>query len=280
MVAAETVTDLYDRHPINAEQILDAARPAGRDVSQLSPSDLRPHDQDHYGGEAVVHELAKAAAIKPGDLVADICAGMGGPARLIAESFGANVIGLDFNWSRCAGAAHLNRLVGMDDVVRMVRCDAQSIPLAEASLDAAVSQEALLHIPDKMRVLKGVYHALKPSAQFAFTDVVALENLTDGDRDRLASEGMQMVNLQSPAGYRHDAKAVGFEVVRETDLSSDWISILTERLKMYDEMAEATAKVHGDGAHQRYMGPYAFFVSLVQQGRLGGMRLTLRKPGN
>lgn len=278
MVNAAERVDLYDRHPINAEQILDAVRQAGKEIDGLLPADLRPHDQDHYGGEPVVHQLAEAACIRPGDLVADVCAGMGGPARLIAESQGVRVIGLDYNWGRCAGAARLNRLVDMAESVRMVRTDAQALPLADNSIDAAISQEALLHIPDKQAVLDGVFKALKPGGRFAFTDLVAHKGLEEQDRERLANNGMQMVTLQSVEAYRDMALGTGYGIVEETDLSADWITILTERLRMYDEMAEATAKVHGDSAHGQYMEPYAFFVGLVQQQRLGGLRLVLQKP--
>jgi len=278
MVADDAVTDLYDRHPINAAQILDAVREAGKDASALVPADLRPHDQDHYGGEAVVHELADAAGVSEGHLVADVCAGMAGPARLIAEGRGAQVIGLDYNWSRCRGASQLNHLVGLDQEVRMVQCDAQSLPLADNCLDAAISQEALLHIPDKAAVLRGVFDALQPGGRFAFTDLVALSGLSDQARTRLAHDGMQMVNLQTAAEYFDMAMGTGFRIESETDLSADWILILTERLRMYDDMADATARVHGSEAHRQYMEPYAFFVGLVQQGQLGGLRMVLQKP--
>lgn len=270
--------DLYDRHPINAEQILEAAASAGHDLAALQPSDLRPHDQDHYGGEAVVHELARAAGIRPGDRVADVCAGMAGPARLIAEHFGAEVIGLDYNWSRCQGAAQLNGMVGMADRVKMVRCDAQKLPLADSVLDAAISQEALLHIPDKEAVLEGMFRALRPGGRFAFTDLVALSSLTSSDRQRLANDGIQMVDIRSAAQYRSIAKAAGFVIEAAIDLSADWKTILTERLEMYRNLQSATERVHGAEAHRQYVGPYEFFVGLVQQGALGGIRMVLRKP--
>lgn len=273
-----TDQDLYDRHPINAEQILEAAASAGHNPAALRPSDLRPHDQDHYGGEAVVHELARAAGIRPGDRVADVCAGMAGPARLIAEHFGAEVIGLDYNWSRCQGAARLNGMVGMADRVRMVRCDAQNLPLADSVLDAAISQEALLHIPGKEAVLEGVFRALRPGGRFAFTDLVALPSLTSDDRQRLANDGMQMVDIRSAAQYREIAAASGFAVQAETNLSDDWKIILTERLEMYRNLQSATERVHGAEAHRQYVGPYEFFVGLVQQGALGGVRMVFRRP--
>ena len=169
-------------------------------------------------------------------------------------------------------------MVGMAERVAMVRCDAQALPLGEGSLDAAVSQEALLHIPDKRRVLDGVFHALKPGGRFVFTDVIAAAGLSDDERRHLADDGMQMVSLQSADEYRTMASAAGFAVVRSDDLSDDWKAILTERLEMYRRMEAATEKVHGADAHRRYMDPYAFFVGLVQQGRLGGIRMVLERP--
>lgn len=271
--------DLYDRHPINAEQILEAAAAAGHDPGALKPSDLRPHDMDHYGGEAVVHELARAACIRPGHRIADVCAGMAGPARLVAEHYGAEVVGLDYNWSRCQGAVRLNEHVGMADRVRIVRCDAQKLPLADASVDAAISQEALLHIPGKEAVLDGVFRALRHGGRFAFTDLVALPPLSTSDRVRLAEDGMQMVDIRSTAQYRAIAGAAGFEVEAVTDLSDNWKVILAERLEMYRNLRVATERVHGAAAHRQYIGPYEFFVGLVQQGALGGIRMVLRKSG-
>ncbi|WP_417517074.1 class I SAM-dependent methyltransferase [Minwuia sp.] len=280
MVNSAENVDLYDRHPINAAQILDAVAAAGKNPDNLKPADLRPHDQDHYGGEAVVHALAQAAGIGPGDVIADICAGMSGPARLIAETYeGSRVIALDFNFGRCQGAAKLNALVGMAERVKVLRCDVQSIPLATSCIDAAVSQEALLHVPDKTAVLKEAFRILKPGGRFAFTDLVARDGLTDADRDRLANDGMQMVTLNSVQDYLHAAETSGFDIVSIDDLSHDWIGILTERLEMYRQMRATTEKTFGEEAHTQYIGPYDFFVGLVQRGHLGGLRLALRKPG-
>ena len=58
------VDDFYDRHPINAHQVLAAvARRRGGDLARLSADDLFEFDQDHYGGLAAVDALARRAAI-------------------------------------------------------------------------------------------------------------------------------------------------------------------------------------------------------------------------
>lgn len=272
--------DLYDRHPINAAQVLGAVKSAGGDLKRLAPADLRPHDQDHYGGEDAVFALAEAAGVRDGDVVADICAGIGGPARLIAETWPeASLLAIDLNEGRCHDAAELNALVGLDGRVRVVRADAQRLPLAPESIDVAISQEAMLHIPDKAAVMRSALAALRPGGRFAFTDLIALPGLTEAGRAAIAGNGMQMVTIQSIDQYKDMATEAGFEVSRTDDLSSDWIDILTERLEMYRGLRAATQEVHGGDAHDRYMSAYETFVRLVQQGDLGGARFVLTRPG-
>jgi hypothetical protein len=47
---SERIVALYDVHPVDAEQILDDLRARGRTADALTPEDLFPLDQDHYGG--------------------------------------------------------------------------------------------------------------------------------------------------------------------------------------------------------------------------------------
>ena len=44
------VLDLYTRHPISAQQIIAKVRASRGHLENLTPEDLYPHDQDHYGG--------------------------------------------------------------------------------------------------------------------------------------------------------------------------------------------------------------------------------------
>ena len=53
----------YDQHPINEQAIVDALLREDKNLGNLQPSDLFPHDQDHYGGLAAVEALSHAAEI-------------------------------------------------------------------------------------------------------------------------------------------------------------------------------------------------------------------------
>src|SRR5215208_3807132 len=108
------VLDLYTRHPISAQQIIAKVRASRGHLENLTPEDLYPHDQDHYGGLSANDALAERASIRRDEHVADFCAGLGGPARYWSRRFGAEVTGIDLNPARVRGAAELTALVGLE----------------------------------------------------------------------------------------------------------------------------------------------------------------------
>jgi sarcosine/dimethylglycine N-methyltransferase len=271
--AQPAVADFYDRHPINEAQVLASARGHGALPGGLQPEDLWQWDQDHYGGVAAVEALARRAGIRPGMLVLDVCAGLGGPARFLAHRFGVRVTGVDLTHSRCVAGARLTALVRLDPLVRHVRGDAQALPLRARVFDAAVSQEGLLHVPDKGAALAECARALKPAARLAFTDWIARPRLEDNERRRLF-DWMAAISLESIEGYRRLLARAGFDGVEAEDLSADWIGILRGRLRMYRSMREHTIVRFGEARYDEYNQLYAFFVSLVEAGKLGGARFS------
>src|SRR5688572_6217950 len=107
----------YTRHPISTAIILAKLRAARGNLDGVQPEELLAHDQDHYGGLAANDALAAAARIGAGARVADFCAGLGGPARYLAQRYGADVTGIELTPARVQGAAELTRLVGLQERV-------------------------------------------------------------------------------------------------------------------------------------------------------------------
>ncbi|HET8579046.1 MAG TPA: methyltransferase domain-containing protein [Methylomirabilota bacterium] len=267
------VIDFYNRHPINEAQILDALRRTGKDLRRLVPEDLYEWDQDHYGGLGAVEALARRAGIGAESRVLDVCAGLGGPARFLARRFGCRVVGLDLNLERCAAGRRLGARVGLDGRVLLLRGDAQSLPFRRGAFAAAVSQEGLLHVPDKAAALAECARVLLPGRRLAFTDWIAHARLADGERRRLA-EWMAAVSLQTIAGYRELLARAGFVGIEAEDLSAEWVGILRLRLEMYRAMREDTVARFGQARYDEYNQLYAFFVGLVEDGKLGGARFS------
>jgi sarcosine/dimethylglycine N-methyltransferase len=273
---SEQAIHFYTRHPISAAIILSRLRAARGHLDDVRPDELFAHDQDHYGGLAANDALAAAARIGPHSRIADFCAGLGGPARYFAHRHGADVTGIELTPARVAGAAELTRLVGLQDKVRVLEGNVMDVPLPDAAMDAVVSQEALLHVPDKSRAIGEAFRVLKPGGRLAFTDWTPDAPLSHLDAD-LLWRGMAAQSLQSVAHYRAMLERAGFRIVAVDDLTAEWGVILAERLAMYRTLRVEAERAGTPPGHDAFHESYVRFVELMQSGELGGARFTAEK---
>ena len=266
----------YSHHPISLALVLARLKASRGSLEGLQPEDLWPHDQDHFGGLAANDALAACAGIGRATRAADFCAGLGGPARYYAHVLGADVTGIELTPARVAGAAELTRLVGLQDRVRVLRGDVTSVPLADGSMDAVISQEALLHVADKGRALAEAFRILRPGGRVAFTDWICHSPLSEADA-ALMWDGMAAQTLQSISGYRGLLETVGFRVVALEDLTTEWGPILQQRLAMYQAMRREAEAAGTPTGHDAFHRSYVRFVELILARQLGGIRATAEK---
>lgn len=276
MTNQEHVLAFYSRHPISREQILAGAKSRRGHLDALAPEDLFPFDQDHYGGLSVVDALAERARIGTASQVADFCAGLAGPARYLAHKYGAIVTCIELNPHRASGAADLTRRVGLDRRVRTVRADVMRVPLARETMDAVVSQEALLHVPDKSAALAEAHRVLKRGGRLAFTDWAAHRPLQARDADAMW-RGIAAQSVQSFMSYPQMLRDIGFRNVVVEDLTVDWGKILEERFAMYRKLREETMRLGTPSGDEEFYRSYGRLVALVQERTLGGGRFTAQK---
>ena len=270
---ARRVSEFYDHHPISEARVLAAlARPGLGRPGPLSAEDLFEFDQDHYGGLAAVDALARRAGVGDGSRVLDVCAGLGGPARFLASRRGSTVVALELHAGRAAAARRLNRLVGAT-AVWVVRGDATVLPFDRGAFDACVSQEALLHIADKPAVLAECHRVLAPGGRIAFSDWIAFPRLGDRERDQLW-DWMAATTLQTLESYRGLLGRAGFTSVEAEDLTAEWRPIVRRRLELHRALrADGVARM-GEARYLEYDQLHAFFVRLVEEGKLGGGRFS------
>jgi hypothetical protein len=85
---------------------------------------------------------------------------------------------------------------------------------------------------------------------------------------------MAATTLQSLQGYRVLMGRAGFGAVEAEDISDDWRPVLRSRLERHRaERGEIIARF-GPTWAEDYSRLFAFFVGLVEAGKLGGGRFT------
>jgi SAM-dependent methyltransferase len=135
---------------------------------------LRPRqpgeDQLHVRGAEATVELAELAALREGERVLDVGAGLGGPARFLAERFGVDVTGVDVTAAFVERAEALTRDAGLSARVRFVRADATALPFADDAFDVGWTQHAAMNVRDKT----ALYAELRRTAgRLALYDAIA-----------------------------------------------------------------------------------------------------------
>jgi sarcosine/dimethylglycine N-methyltransferase len=274
----DAVIRFYETHPINEYEILEKLRADGIELDGLTEEILQNYDQDHFGGLEAVDVLADKAGIGAGTRVLDVCSGMGGPARYLAQRLGCRVTGLDITQSRHEAAVRLTAMVKLDHLVDFRLGNALDMPFPGASFDVVIGQEAFVHVPDKPRLIAECARVVRPGGLIGFTDILRRERLSDAEFERLRRD-MTFQSLESLEGYGRLLAERGCTVLARDDLSAWWTEVLQRRLEMYRSLKDTTVAKFGAAHFEKWDETYAFFVGLFAAGRLGGGRFVARRGG-
>ena len=119
-----------------------------------------------------VHQLVRWSGLDrlpPGARILDVGCGIGGSARILAATYGFEVLGISISPAQIARAQALTP-PELAERCHFAVMDALDLELADASFDAVWSVEACPHMADKQRYADELLRVLKPGGLLAVAD--------------------------------------------------------------------------------------------------------------
>ena len=151
----------------------------------------------------------------------DLAAGLGGPARAIAQAFHARVTGIERDYDRARQGNAMSSALGAAHLLRIKACDPETLELGAAKFDCALGREASYTVAQKERFLRVVAQALRPRGQIVLTDFMLDRGA--GDRPELDAWQSHLAlrpSLWTAAQYADCFKSVGYGLRRAEDISA------------------------------------------------------------
>lgn len=281
LVGTSLVTGHYSRDSL-ADALIARLAAHGIDRATVTLDHLAALDQMHVRGHEATVELADALGITAGMKVLDVGAGIGGPARVLAGTYKAQVTALDLTPVLCEANRALNELVGLGDRITVVEGDATALPFEAGTFDRALTIHASMNIARKRTMYREVFRTLRPGGRFGFYDIVAgVAGLPDlpvpWATSYLAS------HLESPTIMCSLAEEVGFRTVWMRDLTND-VRVHMERQQQATEARKAAGEPAPLQAGDILMGANAALKQrnlrrAVKEARVGLAMAVFEKPG-
>ena len=131
----------------------------------------------HPGGLRLTRRLGEKLGLGPDVRVLDVASGKGESALFLAQTFGCEVVGIDFGGenvrqaSARAGESTVSRLVSFQ------QGDAEKIDFPQATFDAMICECAFCTFPDKSAAATEFVRVLKPGGRVGMSDLTRAATL-------------------------------------------------------------------------------------------------------
>lgn len=123
------------------------------------------------GGEDHLTEMIKPFGLDESMSVLDLGAGLGGAARLMAQSSGAWVTGLEADEVLVQAGMERSRKAGLEKRAPVLSYDPEHVSL-DMNFDCIFSKEAFFTVKEKDALFESIAAHTKPGGQLLFTDYV------------------------------------------------------------------------------------------------------------
>ena len=179
------ISSIYARVAVNPEDNFHfhrgpgyATEFLGYDAAELAS--LPAEATASFAGIGNPHAIAP---LNPGETIVDIGCGAGMDLLLAARRVGpqGKAIGVDMTNAMVERARNGALLAGLENV-EVRKGDATELPLANASVDAVISNGVLNLVPEKEKAFQEILRVLRPGGRLQLADIVVEAELSEDIR--------------------------------------------------------------------------------------------------
>ena len=179
------------------------------------------------GNADFVLDLVKPFGLTPAMSTLDLSAGLGGPARTIAQAFGTYVTGLERSPERAKRGMEMSVATNLAKRASIVHYNPETLELRPNSFDCVIGRGATYNINEKERLLRVLHQGMKQRSQLLLVEFTV--NPTAGERPELAAwKGREThaPSLWTIAQYTDCLASLGFDIRVCEDVSATFRSMI------------------------------------------------------
>lgn len=198
--------------------------------------------------EQFADEAIAASKLKPNSTVLDVACGPGTLALRLAHH-AEKIHGIDFSESMLAVFRNKIEQAGHRNID--LHCgDAQTLPYADASFDAAFSLFGLMFFPDRQKGFNEIYRTLKPSGSIVITSWAPIDQspamqLMFGAlraiKPDLPQPQRAVTTLENPERFKQEMQEAGFRNVEIRNVTKPFP--IGNISKFWEDMVKGSAPI-------------------------------------
>lgn len=185
------------------------------------------------GGEGNVHRIVDGLDLS-GKTVLEIGSGLGGGALVLAQQYGARIIGTDVEAGLVERARRYAAKARVEDLVEFRLVEPGPFAIDDASIDVVYTSGVLIHLENKPEALADIYRVLKPGGVLTGYDWLKSPGpLSEDMLEWIRIEGLSFY-MDTLENYAVMMSGAGFERIETTD-ASEWYR--QEAAEEYERMS-------------------------------------------
>lgn len=182
------------------------------------------------GGPEHIVAISKLLTLTPEMSMMHLGAGLGGPARALAEAFGVWVTGYETSTSLVAAGSELSAMAGMAKKAPLTYLDLHSPQPFERKYDRVMIDSFLSLVENKQALLEQVEDSLKADGLCLITDYFLAndQTLTQPAYKEWAAGEPRSLTLVGVNELREILQNCGYHVRVDDNLSNEYVSLIDQ----------------------------------------------------